>query len=332
MSGDEEVRRVSRQDIQLVQNLIERCLQLYMTRKEVVETLLVQAKIEPDFTELVWQKLEEENKEFFKAYHMRLLVKNQIVVFNKLLEKQADFMSQMSPSGITPVSMPNGSQTSSLHQTPSCYNKEHTLTHARPNNIAQHPVGPSSPLRNGAGPSNPLHNGLLTHGSLKADDSQGQNERRDASPNLPPTQNSHLVIKQETNGVGDLLGRGYSNSSFTFGGGVNNLEMRPPNGDSSSAVPFGNLESNNDTLNEKLPDNDPASFGFLGQIPRNFSLSDLTADFSHSFDILESYPRSPFVPSANDNLLDLTGRDYEGEQKRLNGVSEDFNYDDFSSD
>lgn len=35
-----------------VQNLIERCLQLYMTQQEVVETLLVQAKIEPGFTEL----------------------------------------------------------------------------------------------------------------------------------------------------------------------------------------------------------------------------------------------------------------------------------------
>lgn len=35
-----------------VQNLIERCLQLYMSQKEVVSTLLHQAKIEPSFTEL----------------------------------------------------------------------------------------------------------------------------------------------------------------------------------------------------------------------------------------------------------------------------------------
>lgn len=47
-----EVRKVSRQDIQLVQNLIERCLQLYMDQKEVVETLSLQAKIEPSFTQL----------------------------------------------------------------------------------------------------------------------------------------------------------------------------------------------------------------------------------------------------------------------------------------
>lgn len=35
-----------------VQNLIERCLQLYMNQKEVMNTLLIQAKIEPSFTEL----------------------------------------------------------------------------------------------------------------------------------------------------------------------------------------------------------------------------------------------------------------------------------------
>jgi uncharacterized protein (TIGR01589 family) len=35
-----------------VQNLIERCLQLYMNQKEVVDTLSIEAKIEPSFTEL----------------------------------------------------------------------------------------------------------------------------------------------------------------------------------------------------------------------------------------------------------------------------------------
>lgn len=48
-------RRVSTRDIQLVQNLIERCLQLYMSQREVVSTLHAQAEIEPGFTGLVWQ-------------------------------------------------------------------------------------------------------------------------------------------------------------------------------------------------------------------------------------------------------------------------------------
>ena len=67
-------RKISSQDIQLVQNLIEKCLQLYMPLKEVVAMLQQQAKVEPGFTSLVWQKLEEQNPEFFRAYYLRLKV------------------------------------------------------------------------------------------------------------------------------------------------------------------------------------------------------------------------------------------------------------------
>ena len=42
-----------------------------------------QAKIEPGFTGLVWQKLEEQNPDFFQAYYARLIVKEQLVVFNQ---------------------------------------------------------------------------------------------------------------------------------------------------------------------------------------------------------------------------------------------------------
>ncbi|XP_058107811.1 uncharacterized protein LOC131251223 isoform X3 [Magnolia sinica] len=52
-----EGRRVSRQDIQMVQNFIEGCLQRYMNQKEVVEALSIHLKIEPGFTELVHQNL-----------------------------------------------------------------------------------------------------------------------------------------------------------------------------------------------------------------------------------------------------------------------------------
>lgn len=58
---------ISSLDVQLVQNLVERCLQLYMNQREVVALLQQQTKIEPSFTSLVWQKLEEQNPEFFKA-------------------------------------------------------------------------------------------------------------------------------------------------------------------------------------------------------------------------------------------------------------------------
>ncbi|KAK4753183.1 hypothetical protein SAY87_021981 [Trapa incisa] len=57
MMSSGPARRVSRQDIQLVQNLIECCLQLYMNQNEVVQALLVQAKIEPGITELANRNL-----------------------------------------------------------------------------------------------------------------------------------------------------------------------------------------------------------------------------------------------------------------------------------
>ena len=66
-----EGRKISTSEIQLVQNLIQRSLHLYMSQREVVYTLNQQAKIEPGFTLLVWQKLEEQNPDFFRAYYTR---------------------------------------------------------------------------------------------------------------------------------------------------------------------------------------------------------------------------------------------------------------------
>ncbi|CAN0901861.1 hypothetical protein LINGRAHAP2_LOCUS21659 [Linum grandiflorum] len=91
-------RKITRQDIETVQNLIERCLQLYMNKKDVVNTLLEQARIEPGFTSLVWHKLEDENAEFFKAYYVRLTLKEQIDRFNHLLERQYQLMNY--PNGV----------------------------------------------------------------------------------------------------------------------------------------------------------------------------------------------------------------------------------------
>ncbi|KAF6145829.1 hypothetical protein GIB67_028824, partial [Kingdonia uniflora] len=47
-----DTRKVSHKDVTLVHNLIEHCLQLYMTRDEVVKTLLNRARTEPGFTTL----------------------------------------------------------------------------------------------------------------------------------------------------------------------------------------------------------------------------------------------------------------------------------------
>lgn len=58
-----------------------------------------QFKIEPCFTQLVWQKLEEQNQEFFKAYYTRLKLKDQIILFNHLLEEQVKMFHRMPRSG-----------------------------------------------------------------------------------------------------------------------------------------------------------------------------------------------------------------------------------------
>lgn len=84
-------------DIQLVQNLVERCLQLYMNQREVVCILQKQAKIDPGFTALVWQKLEEQNPSFFEAYHARLRIQDQMIVFNQLVQRHFFLLPRVSP-------------------------------------------------------------------------------------------------------------------------------------------------------------------------------------------------------------------------------------------
>ncbi|KAL4325905.1 hypothetical protein GQ457_11G001630 [Hibiscus cannabinus] len=100
--------KVSRQDIELVQNLIERCLQLYMNKDEVAKTLLSRARIDPGFTTLVWQKLEVENADFFRAYYIRLKLKKQILLFNHLLEHQYHQMKYPMPPRVPLVPLQNG--------------------------------------------------------------------------------------------------------------------------------------------------------------------------------------------------------------------------------
>ena len=60
----------------------------------------------------VWQKLVEENQDFFEAYHLRLMVKHQINVFNELLKQQVDLMHRICPARVDTVPIPNGSQLS----------------------------------------------------------------------------------------------------------------------------------------------------------------------------------------------------------------------------
>ncbi|KAG9155706.1 hypothetical protein Leryth_003966 [Lithospermum erythrorhizon] len=99
-------------DIDMVHNCIEQCLKLYMSKKEAANALFLQKNIEPRITELVWQRLEEQNQEFFKAYHLKLMVKQQIMEFNRLLAEQVDLMQRTGLVNIPSMPMRNGSNIS----------------------------------------------------------------------------------------------------------------------------------------------------------------------------------------------------------------------------
>ncbi|KAL3327202.1 hypothetical protein AABB24_037747 [Solanum stoloniferum] len=281
-----EAKKISRQDIQLVQNLIERCLQLYMNQEEVIRTLLDQAKIEPGFTELVWQKLEEENQEFFRAYHVRLMVKDQIERFNDLLERQVEAM-QMIPT--QPI--PNGSLIRRIPPNSTCQARDHAGPHVKPENVHQTvSANLSQVYTNGA--------------SLLQPCIQSTHARRiDASSNMLLAQSSNLGMLQGVRGGMIKSEAGYSgNLPFMYGTETNILETHPGITDPSVSS-FSSVESDSQPVNETVLDADTSSFGFLGQIPRNFSLSDLTADFSNSSDILESYSGSAFLATDVNNLF-----------------------------
>ncbi|KAL6051556.1 Helicase with zinc finger protein [Balamuthia mandrillaris] len=135
-------RKITGEEIQLVQGLIERCLQLYMNQTEVITALHLQANIEPSFTNLIWLKLEEQNPEFFKAYHMKLRVKEQITAFNYIVSQQAQLLQK---SGIGPsFGVPAGLSTAFLPtSTPTTLSQNSISTPTQLGYTAS-PVGTSS--------------------------------------------------------------------------------------------------------------------------------------------------------------------------------------------
>ncbi|KAL6873633.1 hypothetical protein ACP4OV_013715 [Aristida adscensionis] len=297
MSG-EDVRRVSRQDAQLVENLILRCLQEYMNEKEVVDTLSLQAKIEPSLTELVWRQLEERHREFFKAYYLRLMLKNQITAFNKLLENQLQIMNKAFSSGIPSMSPPNGSSSNQLKQN-SCF-----LPETAPESAMQDGI-----MRNGS-------SGGILSGTPSGDqlfysagkELHGLHSGAEASSGMQSAQNATPVLFGVDNGTTIKTESGYSsNADFAFCGNTF-LESCQSIGDASGGS-FSSSELNGQQLNDSLLDIESSSFGFLSQIPQNYIFSDLGEEFSQSAEILDDYSKSSFLTSETNNFSDSTGGD-----------------------
>ncbi|KAG1330333.1 hypothetical protein COCNU_02G003010 [Cocos nucifera] len=288
-------RKVSREDIELVQNLIERCLQLYMNRGEVVRTLSNRARIEPGFTTLVWQKLEEENSEFFRAYYIRLKLKKQIILFNHLLEHQYHLMKYPVPPQVPLVPIQNGIHPMQVNNVPMGYpvlQQQPMPTTGRPH---VDPIGcglSSCHVVNGIpapGSFHPIHM------------NSGNDGAPEAAPAAAPC--SAMLSVSETAVVPasvassdhfpftptDLSGMSMDTSTLDA-----NFTSDVANAGVLQLGPDGEIGSSRDSLRTG------------GQL-WSFNLTDLTADFTNlgvDLGALGSYTGSPFLPSDSDILLD----------------------------
>ncbi|KAL2470029.1 Uncharacterized protein Adt_38165 [Abeliophyllum distichum] len=279
------------QDIKLVENCIKRCLHLYMNKKEVVNALIIQDNIDPCFTEIVWQSLEEQNREFFNAYYLKLLVKEQIMEFNRLLSEQVELMCRTGPIGMASIPTSNGS-------------------HVSPKDMQQ-PIA----FNNCGSSIQPCVQGTL--------DVSAHGRKTGVSPNLFLGHHSNVELAQAINGKIVKTEAGYAGSSPFYSSPHSNLiESRPQMGDAS--VPsFTSVEPNAQPLNDMLLDGNPSSFGFWGQIPQSCGLPDLAADFGNSSDLLESYCRLPILPTDANNFMDP-----HGDMERVDALSEGLRYQD----
>ncbi|MQM18678.1 hypothetical protein Taro_051674 [Colocasia esculenta] len=304
VSSNDNNKKVSREDIELVQNLIERCLLMYMNRNEVVRILLNRARIEPGFTTLVWQKLEEENAEFFRAYYIRLKLKKQILLFNNLLEHQYHLMKYPVPPKVAMAPMQNG-----VHPIPA-----NNLPMGYP--ILQQPAlaATGQPhLDSMRLPNCHVVNGFPAPGSfhpVRVNTINGdmmEDNPNDVVPAVPPgnamSSMSEMAVSPTSVASSghfpftpaDISGMGIDSSvldsAFTSDvGTTGDLQLG-----------FDGEGSSKDTLRSG------------GQLPWTFSLADLTADLT-SLEVslwtgfadlgdLGSYTGSPFLPE-NDIMLD----------------------------
>ncbi|KAK4746460.1 hypothetical protein SAY87_012772 [Trapa incisa] len=304
-TSSNESKKVTRQDIELVQNLIERCLQLYMNREEVVKTLLTRARIDPGFTSLVWQKLEEENADFFRAYYIRLKLKKQILLFNHLLEHQYHLMKYPVQPKVPMAPIPNGIHPMPVNNLPMGYPVLQQPPMAAPGQPHLSPIvsGISScHVVNGVpAPSNyhPMH--VNSANNMGMDTTTA-----DAVPTVPP---SNVISSMSEMPVSPASVA--SSTHFPFpaseisGMGMDTSALDTAfTADVASSV---GLQLGYDAG----PGNSRDSLRLLDQIQWTFSLSDLTADLSNLGEIgaLENYPGSPFLPSDSEILLDSPGQE-----------------------
>ncbi|CAN6335970.1 unnamed protein product [Urochloa humidicola] len=296
-ASSDDNKKVSREDIELVQNLIERCLQLYMNKGEVVRTLSNRARIEPGFTTLVWQKLEEENSEFFRAYYIRLKLKKQINLFNHLLEHQYNLMKYPVPQQVPFAPTPNG-----IHPMPAVNNMPVGYPVLQQSGMAAPGQPHVSPMACGP-PSSHIVNGIPAPGGY------------------------HPICMNSGNGIMENKTHETAHAATAGSAMSSDMVVSPSSAMSSNHVSFTPSEisgmcvdesSTNAAFGADVGNGGPLQIGpdaadgsSLGRQIWDFSLSDLSADLTNLGDLsaLENYSGNPFLPSDSDLLLESPDHD-----------------------
>ncbi|GMY23858.1 A_thal_3526 domain-containing protein [Fagus crenata] len=294
-ASSNDSKKVSRQDIELVQNLIERCLQLYMNREEVVKTLLTRARIDPGFTTLVWQKLEEENADFFRAYYIRLKLKKQIILFNHLLEHQYHLMKYPVPPKVPLAPIQNGIHPMPVNNLPMGYPVLQQPPYPAAGQPHLDPMGcgmSSCHVVNGVPAPSNFHPIRMNSGN----DMVMESSAADVAPIIPPNSTMSSMSEMPVSPA-SVASSGHFpfTASEISGMGVD-----------TSALDTAFTSDVATSVGLQLAQDGPGNARSLDQIQWNFSLSDLTADLSNLGDLgaLGNYPGSPFLPSDSEILLD----------------------------
>ncbi|MBA0796307.1 hypothetical protein Gohar_007084, partial [Gossypium harknessii] len=247
-----------------------------MNKDEVVKTLLNRARIDPGFTTLVWQKLEEENVDFFRAYYIRLKLKKQILLFNHLLERQYYLMKYPMPPKVPLVPIQNG-----IHPMPG--NAVNNLPMGYP--VLQQPPIPAAgqPHLDSMGISScHVVNGVPAPSHFQAmqmnsGNDMMDNNATDATPAVPPT--TAMMSSMSEMPVSPTSVASSGNFPFTA---TDMSEMGVDTATLDSAFTADVASSIGLQLGPgNGADDSRDSLRSLDQIQWNFSLSDLTADFSN---------------------------------------------------
>uniref|UniRef100_A0A7N0UFF0 Uncharacterized protein n=1 Tax=Kalanchoe fedtschenkoi TaxID=63787 RepID=A0A7N0UFF0_KALFE len=239
-----------------------------MTRDEVVKTLLTRAKTDPGFTTLVWQKLEEENADFFRAYYIRLKLKKQILLFNHLLEQQYHLMKYPVPPKLPVAPIQNG-----IHPMPV------------PNMPIGYPVMQQPPMSATGQP----HLDPMACGISSCHVVNGVPAPRNFHPLRMNSGNESMMVDTSSGDVAPAMPQNGVAPS------ISDMPMSPTSIGSSGHFPFSASDISGmavdtsvldatftsdvgSTVGLQLPDGNSRS---LDQLTWNFSLSDLTADLSN---------------------------------------------------